>query len=541
MTVEGTILDFAKFIARDLERGKSSRYAMEVAGMLAGSGVLPDIVACLISEAIKKRRAGGIIDACCYLLQAGLSELRIAGNGGSTDARARLAEVTQAVERAVSAPNLAPQVSVMIALAFAQAGLQPPQALQDAMIAGLEAGLIDESGTAVDTSLLEHLVPLAEGLGHDSFAIHAELSATGAAFPADHRAAMAAELATSSTASLRDAALGFLLDPDPAPGIAVLATLVAQARQQPAPSRLIERLVCLRPWLPPQRQTKLDATIRSLRANAAAPEPAPQVEIIKLLASLCDGAGAQSLFAILKIGRRFALSSVLIKADTGIADAWLRDGMTKREANDAVREISDMVEAAAVPISFTQTLLADALAINLTNQSLPPFALLQFTEALGLGLILPKAIPPATLAAQLLESLPADQTGPEALAEAHAAAKYWFVQFDTVQTWFEAGEEIDALLKPIPKTGPRVLSALFTYVFDRRLFWAARCGWMAATLKDSNHRCRAEWRNFALVARDLAGTEQLPDNTLLHMIADGTHQAFKANAPKRRQAGRKRR
>jgi hypothetical protein len=528
-------------IARDLERGKSNRNAMEVAGMLAGSGVLPDVVACLISEAGKKRRAGGIIDACCYLLEAGLSELRIAGNGGNTEARARLAEVTQAVERAVAAPNLAPQISVIIARAFAQAGLQPPQALQDAMIAGLEAGLIEDSGAADDESLLEHLMPLAEGLGHDPFAIHAELSATGAAFPADHRAAMAAELATSSTASLRDAALGFLLDPDPAPGIAVLETLVAAARQQPAPSRLIERLICLRPWLPPQRQTKLDATIRSLRANAAAPEPAPQVEIIKLLASLCDGAGAQSLFAVFKIGRRFALSSVLMKADTGIADAWLRDGMSKRESNDAIREISDMAEAVTVPISFAQTLLADALAMNLTNQSPPPFALLQFTEALGVGLILPKSIPPATLAAQLLEGLPVDQTGPEASAAAHAAAKYWFVQFDTVQTWFEAGEEIEALLKPIPKTGLRVMIALFTYVFDRRLYWAARCAWMAATLKDSDHRCRAEWRNFALVARDLAGTEPLADNTLLQMIADRTHQAFRANAPKRRQAGRKRR
>ena len=414
MTFESTILDFAKLIARDLERGKSSRDAMEVAGMLAGSGVLPDVVACLISEASKKRRAGGIIDACCYLLQAGLSELRIAGNGGNTEARARLAEVTQAVERAVSAPNLAPQVSIIIARAFAQAGLQPPQALQDAMIAGLEAGLLEESGSADDKSLLEHLVPLAEGLGHDPFAIHAELSATGAAFPADHRAAMAAELAASTTASIRDAALGFLLDADPAPGLAALETLVTRARQQPAPSRLIERLVCLRPWLPPERQAKLDASIRSLRANAAAPEPAPQVEIIKLLASLCDGAGAQSLFAVLKIGRRFALSSVLIKADTGIADAWLRDGMSKRETNDALREISDMAEAVAVPISFAQTLLADALATNLAKRIPPPFAFLQFTEALGLGLILPAAMPPARLAAELLASLPSTQTGPEA-------------------------------------------------------------------------------------------------------------------------------
>jgi hypothetical protein len=64
---------------------------------------------------------------------------------------------------------------------------------------------------------------------------------------------------------------------------------------------------------------------------------------------------------------------------------------------------------------------------------------------------------------------------------------------------------------------------------------------MAATLKDSDHRCRTEWRNFALIARDLAGTEHLPDTTLFQIIADGTNQAIKANAPRRRPAGGKRR
>jgi len=541
VTPQGAILEFAKMISQDLARGKPVRAALEAAGMMAKAGAMPDVVACLISEASKKRPADRIVHACCFLLQAGLDDLRIAVNGGNTAARTRLKEACDAVEKSVTARSLAPQIPMLIARSFAQAGVEPPPGLQAAMIAGLEAGHAEQLALEDDSTLLEQLVPLAEALDHDPFAIHAELSATGAAFPADHRAAMAAELAASTTASIRDAALGFLLDADPAPGLAVLETLVAEARQQPAPSRLIERLVCLRPWLPPERQAKLDASIRSLRANAAAPEPAPQVEIIKLLASLCDGAGAQSLFAVLKIGRRFALSSVLIKADTGIADAWLRDGMSKRETNDAVREISDMAEAVTVPISFAQTLLADALATNLAKRIPPPFALLQFTEALGLGLILPAAMPPARLAAESLASLPATQTGAEASAAAHAAAKYWFVQFDTVQTWFEAGEEIEALLAPLPKTGARVMAAILAHLFDRRLYWAARCAWMAATLKDSDHRCRAEWRNFALVARDLVGTEHLPDTTLFQIIADGTNQAFKANAPRRRPTERKRR
>jgi hypothetical protein len=151
--------------------------------------------------------------------------------------------------------------------------------------------------------LAEQLAPLAEALDQDPFAVHAELAASGAAFPSEHRAAMAGELATSTFPAVRDAALGFLLDSDPAPGIAVLDALVGQARRHPLPSRLVERLVSLRPWLPPARQAKLDATIRALRANTASPLPAPRVEVTRLLASLCDGAGAQSLFALLKTGR----------------------------------------------------------------------------------------------------------------------------------------------------------------------------------------------------------------------------------------------
>jgi hypothetical protein len=39
------------------------------------------------------------------------------------------------------------------------------------------------------------------------------------------------------------------------------------------------------------------------------------------MASLCDGAGAQSLFALVKRGRRFALAALLVKVESGVADA----------------------------------------------------------------------------------------------------------------------------------------------------------------------------------------------------------------------------
>src|SRR3712207_8995329 len=41
---------------------------------------------------------------------------------------------------------------------------------------------------------------------------------------------------------------------------------------------------------------------------------------------------AQSLFALVKRGRRFAVAALLIKIGIGVADAWVTEGMGKAEA-----------------------------------------------------------------------------------------------------------------------------------------------------------------------------------------------------------------
>ncbi|MCZ8146377.1 MAG: hypothetical protein O9325_00820 [Roseomonas sp.] len=512
--------------------------------MLAQTGATPDLVACLVSEATKKQPANRIVEACCFLLEGALNDLRIAGNGGDTAARARLVETYHAVERAATVNRLAPGVLLLIARAFAQAGLEPGPALKDATLAAMEAGFSDDPtppkpDDVAGGDLGGSFAPLAKALGQDPFAVHAELAATSAAFPSEHRAAMAAELATSTIPALRDAALGFLLDADPAPGLAVLEVLVAQARGHPVPSRLVERLINLRPWLPSARQAKLDAAIRALRANAAAPVPAPRSEVTRLLASLCDGAGAQSLFALLKTGRRFALASVLIKADVGVADAWVREDMPKREADGIIAQITGATEAVTVPVSFVEARLADALAINLARQTPPPFGLLQVTEALGLGLLQPAEIAPMALAAQLLAGLPPDQTGAEATRAAHADAADWPELFETVGSWFEAGEAVEALLRPIPSRRKRIEAMLTRHLPGRRHFWAERCAWMAATLRNSATDDSEEWLNFALVARDLASGEPMSDAALFDAIAEMTVDVFAASASRRRQAGRR--
>lgn len=528
MVPRGAILQIAKMVGRDIRHGAPGPAALAAGSLLAQSGATPELVACLVAEAGKKRPAGRIVEACCFLLESALTELRIAGIGGDAAAHAMLGDASAAIEAAVAAKRLPSDVLMPIARAIAQAGLDPGPALRRATLAAMQDGAAADPASPPRGTPASHLAGIAQALGDDPFAIHAELAASGAAFPPEHRAAMAAELAASDIPALRDAALGFLLDAHPAPGAEVLEVLAEQARRHPLPSRVVERLVSLRPWLPPARQPRMDAAIRSLRANTAAPVPVDRGEVKRLLASLCDGAGAQSLFALVKTGRRYALASVLVRADSGVADAWVRDDMTKREADDIVAQITHATEAVDVSLEFAEMRMSDALATNLAREMLPPFGLLHVTEAVGRGPLLPAATSPMMLADTLLRGRPPGDVGPEATRAAHRDAADWRERFETVGSWFEAGEAIDTLLNPIPSRRKRIAAVLAHHLPGRRAFWAERCAWMAATLKGSGSSESGEWRGFALVARDLAAGKAVAEVPLFAVIAEATVDTFAA-------------
>jgi hypothetical protein len=244
------------------------------------------------------------------------------------------------------------------------------------------------------------------------------------------------------------------------------------------------------------------------------------------LASLCDGAGAQSLFALTKRGRRFALASLLVKTEVGVADAWVREGMTKAEADALIAQIVARAEAVEVSTALLEQRLADALAINVACDLPPPFGLLEVAEMLGLGPLHPESISPLAMVEALLAEIPPERTGTAAARNAHRASAEWEQKYETVATWFEAGGVVEDLLRPL-RTRKRRIEAVSTQLLPaRRTFWAERCAWMAATLKEGADEGDNTWIEFALVSRDLAGESFLDGIPLARRIAAATVEAF---------------
>ena len=416
----------AKVIGQELNDSVGpSEEALAAGPILADAGATTEIIASLLAEARRKRPDDRLIAGYTFILESALGTLRLQSSGGDIGADRAIAEVRQRLDDAVQKGGIAPEVLMLMARTFARAELDPGRTLQQAMVTAMEAQSLSVLTALTPAEISNHFAELAAVLDNDPFEIYAELATTAAAFPAEHHAAMADALAMSDSEAVQEAALGFALSPDPAVSSAALVAVSQRGRTSLVSSKVIDRLVRMRPWLSERRRPNVDTAIRALRPKAAPPLPVERWEIRGVLASLCDGAGSQSLFALAKRGRRFALASLLVKSEIGVADAWVRNGMTKAAADATIAEIVSGVEAVEVSISLLERRLADALAINVARDVPPPFGLLQVVETLGLGPLHPDGISPLVLVEALIADLPSARMDPGTAQAAHRASVSW--------------------------------------------------------------------------------------------------------------------
>ncbi len=493
---------------------------------LALQGMTAELVGAVFTEARAKRPKAARVDGLLFLLGDAVAELRLRGNGGSTAAKRELEAVMALIGAEAAKGGAKPGILMALARELALAGAAPPAALQEAMAAGMEA--IAPPPAASTHEKQARFDAIALEMGDDPFRIHAELAAMAMAFPVEQRLGLIYNLGFSAAPPVRAAGLGFVLDPDERCALAALAA-AHEAAQKVRPSAInVARLVHMRPWLAPARRAAADDLIAFLRRKSQAPEARARGEVRHWLATPADGAGAQSLFAIVKDGKMWAVASVLIKHAEGVCDAWVGDGMSKREADGLMRQIVEEAEAVEVTGEFFAQRLGDALAAN-AGAAPPPFGFVQVLETVGAGPLPPRAISPEDLCEALLAGLPADQVGAEVVARAHAGASRWGERISTVDTWFEADEAVEALLRPIRGRKKRAAAVLTEILPHRRDFWAGRVVWTAATLQAKaglDPVLTSLWIDMALVARTIACGAPLADIPLMRQIADDTVRVF---------------
>ena len=274
----------------------------------------------------------------------------------------------------------------------------------------------------------------------------------------------------------------------------------------------------IRNWLAPARRDALDAAIPTAEAGA----PRGAVKLVKTMASACDGSGAATLFATAKDGSRYLIASLMTK-QTGVAEALLFDDLPK----DAVKSFEETTSRAAptfeVSLATLSRLAQLALGRNLASGAPLPFALVRTLETLGLETLVPDFATPAEIIDSLLAEV-AGSDGVEAVRDPQASP----LDDDIANGWFEAGEDVDAILDTTDSPEEAAQALLESYLPRRRAFWASQCALSALAMKDRASR-REVRKTLALVGRDVLSDVPVNEIPLMRQIAHTSALAYFMN------------
>lgn len=391
------------------------------------------------------------------------------------------------------------------------------------------------------------LAEIGELVRGDRFQIFAEVAERTATFTDAARLIVLREMLNSPSAAIRDAGTGWLLDGAAKVRAAALDSLLAAGSELSSSVR--QWLVIIRGWLPEAEQ-------RALAPLCPVGATGPAAYQFSVMASAVDGTGSQSFFGLIKTGRRYAVVSVLIKLEVGVADAWVQRDLTKQMAEGMLSSVAESVDLLESTPDYLLVVLRNALAVGKAAGVMPPFGLVDGLETLGLGPLTGVRLTLEDLIAGLLADIPATRRRSASVAKALRRSGKWDRDFSCVESWFEHNPDVSDLMEEVELeieeayderdeaeddttyvdgSAMRVAALFEDYLPERRLYWAEIIARMAAVLRAEGQD--DDWHDFARVAAELAGTRPLAEIPLMTVIARQTCDAWEYESAHRKMRG----
>ncbi|HSU99074.1 MAG TPA: hypothetical protein VLI91_03130 [Roseiarcus sp.] len=471
---------------------------------------LADMIADLLSADLDDTHKIPDAEALSELNEA-LNQARLHAAGGDIEARQTLKNIRSMIDEAAARDAIHPATLMVLGRLLAGVQVEIGEPARAALGRALDLGACEGGAADAYETLLR---PALFESASDPFELYEEVEALISIFPVAYRSAFVERMASDSHARLRRSAVGFLLHRDEATAeAAIRGPGAASGGLDDERRRWIE---AIRPWLAPARRSALDAGLPG--APGAAPRPG--AKIVKTIASVCDGSGVSFLLATVKSGSRFLLASVMIKP-TGVNDCMSYKDLSPNEATMLERALRSSAQSSEISFAAWEKLLRLALGRNLSCDEPPPFALVGVVEALGLDSVAPDFATPAEIIASALADV-VDRDHAETIRAAHEFA----AKTALTDNWFEAGEEVEAVLSAARSASAGARALIESYLPGRREFWVAQCARSALALKDGARPRGETWKHLALVGRDLADGMPLSRIPLIRRIAETSARAY---------------
>jgi hypothetical protein len=536
-----TLARLARLVAAEVAAGQPGPNSLAASRSLeAQPEAVLDVLDMLLTEWRRKRRNEALVAAYGYMLGQALEYTRYGVEGGVAQAAESVEAVRQRLLAAGRDGQIEPALLLMILREFATAKLDPGpelRALMDRLTEGMAAGAPDDGDAGASLAMLDgYIEELAREVGGDPFELYAQVQEMASAFPEEQRAAFGAWLLASHEPVAREAALGWLLDASASVRNSMASDIERAAAHGGVSGVTLRRLIALRNWLPEADRLSVDRAIQACRRGALSQNrpfgdgvevsPWPQAQVREVLASVLDGAGAQSLFMLTREGRRNACACLLLKQGIGVRDAWTRHGLSRAELGEFLEQAQE-IELLSTSLDYARIATAHALAVNLGSGVMPPFALLDVLEAAGLQGIQPEMLTADAVLASLDAEADPALSRPEVIAEVLASSRGLPDELAYLDSWFEADSEVERLLGAKGMTRARRLALARDEILPRRAAkWLEKLAWTALTLRHGEED--EPWEAFYVSARELRAGRSIADIPLMMHVAAQTVDAHAA-------------
>lgn len=425
------------------------------------------------------------------LLSAILDEARMARENRQRRGEDMILALETEVARINRSGTLTLSGSFALGQVWFQASLPAPAGLvlRDAQL--LEA--TSHAAQAMDTGDAEAISSLFDALFGDLVkdsdgsltALHGALCACLPVLPEDSRQALARVAVGQKGPIFADLGATWLLDPSALLRKAALLGLRDRQCAGQLSRETLARLTVIRSWIQDdETHAGLDTIIREgMRQDGDQAGPAKTTpKLHRVLTSMIDGSGAQSITVAVQGSAGRMVAVVLLKEGYGVKDAYVIPCQSASEQKRLITEIAGRIDGMDVPVSYLVEALPLAMAEGAACGHTPAPGLIEVAMVCGLTDLRPTS----GELTDIIHTL--DPLGRVAALSVQArgrlimASEHWEDDYPILTSWFEDSDEIFGALDTL-RTSAAAKKQLWAFLESRRAHWArliARMGLLIA-------------------------------------------------------------
>ena len=441
-------------------------------------------------------------DDCLALMSRILDEARMNNENEEPGASDFFQVMAAGLAERAEAGELDAETSFGLCQAYLRAGLTPPDQLRTAP--GIfEAFVGDEIPELPDIAgLAERLVPD----GSTPFETYSGLREVVGAMPAQVTTAFLTEMIEQGDPRMIAVGRYFLLDPFAEMRDAAITGFGLLAESARVDAALLSDFILIRNWLPNGEalDTLIKTALRREPSGGTVPQP---WQLHRVMTSLPDGTGSQSIMGVCSRGSTRAVAAAMIKEGHGIKDAYVIPCTSRSEQKTIVEQIEQAMTMHDVSPSYLAPAIGVALGDGLARGAVTTPGFLDVAPMFGIGDVTPQTGGHATLLAAVdpegeLAALSDNRRG-----RLIGKSRDWFSEHDISDSWFVSDATLMAALEEA-STAASAKKIVARHLDERRDAWAKLFARSALILRHDRSAPLDAWMSFGVVAQALeAGRE----------------------------------